>query len=124
MGCIEEASVNVRAIPPLMTARVGILDEASKLICGDRNASYGPPTQDFQCTADMWTALFQYKLKPGEKFLAKDVAWAMMLLKASRAQHSKKRDNYVDAAGYAGCGWECEEEEGRVGCPQRKTERA
>ena len=95
-------------------SRSGVLNEAADIICGDRNAQYGPPTQDFQRTADMWTALLQLKLKPGEKILAKDVAWMMILLKASRAQHMKKRDNYVDAAGYAGCGWECEEAEGNV----------
>jgi len=27
------------------------------------------------------------------------------------SQHSAKRDNYVDAAGYMGCGWECEANE-------------
>jgi hypothetical protein len=37
----------------------------------------------------------------------------MLLVKASRAQHSSKRDNYVDAAGYAACGWECEAEKAR-----------
>jgi len=93
------------------TPRAEVLEEAKQHITGDRNASYGPPTQDFQRTADMWTALLQLKLKPGERIRSQDVAWMMIMLKASRAQHSGKRDNYVDAAGYAGCGWECEMEE-------------
>jgi len=83
------------------------LQEADDLIHGERNASYGPPNQDFQRTADMWTGLLQFKLKEGERILAKDVAWMMMMLKASRAQHSDSRDHYVDAGGYAGCGWRC-----------------
>jgi hypothetical protein len=91
-----------------------ILDEAKALVTGDRNASYGPPNQDFQRTADMWTGLMQHRLKDGERFRPQDVAWMMMLLKASRAQHSEKKDNYIDAAGYAYCGWRCEQEGNRV----------
>lgn len=106
-GCGIPPSLN----PPRYTEREGVLDEAKKLICGDRNASYGPPTQDFRRSADMMTALFSYKLKDGERFKSSDVAWIITLVKASRAQHSPKRDNYVDAAGYMGCGWECEAEE-------------
>lgn len=94
---------------PLELPAPTVLQEADALIHGDRNAQYGNPNQDFQRTADMWTALLQYKLQDGQRILAKDVAWMMMLLKASRAQHSNKRDHYVDAAGYAGCGWRCVE---------------
>ena len=95
---------------PRYTEREGVLDEAKKLITGDRNNSYGPPTQDFQRTADMMSALFSAKLKEGARFKPSDVAWIITLVKASRAQHSPKRDNYVDAAGYMACGWECEAE--------------
>jgi len=87
-----------------------VLQEADALIHGSRNAAYGPPSQDFQRTADMWTGLLQYKLKDGERIRAQDVAWMMICLKASRAQHGDKRDDYVDAAGYAGCGWQCVED--------------
>ena len=84
-----------------------VLQEANDLIYGERNAAYGPPNQDFQRTADMWTGLFQYKLKEGERFRPQDVAYFMIALKLSRAQHSDKRDNAVDIAGYAGCSWRC-----------------
>lgn len=93
------------------TEREAVLEDAKKLITGDRNISYGPPTRDFQRSADMMTALFSDKLKDGERFKASDVSWIITLVKASRAQHSPKRDNYVDGAGYMGCGWECEVEE-------------
>lgn len=94
--------------------REGVLDEAKTLVTGDRNAAYGPPTQDFGRTADMMTALFSSKLKEGERFKPSDVAWIITLVKASRARHSPKRDNYVDAAGYMACGWECEAEENKI----------
>ena len=85
-----------------------VLDTAKKITRGARNAAYGPPNQDFQKTAKMWSGYLMLKLKPGVELQAKDVAWMMICLKASRAEHSKKLDNYVDAAGYAACGWRCE----------------
>jgi hypothetical protein len=37
-----------------------------------------------------------------------DVAWMMVILKASRATTSPlKRDHYADAAGYVACGFDC-----------------
>jgi hypothetical protein len=36
------------------------------------------------------------------------------MVKTSRLMHSRaKRDNWVDVAGYAGCGYECAVEEAR-----------
>lgn len=90
-------------------SRETVLEEAARITSGDRNASYGPPNQDFQRTADMWTGLFQGKLKDGEKFEPQDIAAAMILLKCSRQVHQKKRDNWVDIAGYAYCGNRCDE---------------
>ena len=80
-----------------------ILVEALRLTSGDRQATYGPPDQDFRRTAAMWTALFGHPFEP------KDVALAMILLKASRQIHQRKRDNWVDMAGYARCGSICDE---------------
>lgn len=68
---------------------------------GDRQASYGPPDQDFRRTADMWTAL------KGVKFESREVAMFIIALKLSRETHQKKRDNWTDIAGYARCGDIC-----------------
>jgi hypothetical protein len=84
-----------------------VLMIAYRLTSGDRQASYGPPDQDFARTAGMWNSLFGDKLIG--KFEPKDVALAMILLKASRQIHQKKRDNWVDIAGYARCGAICDE---------------
>lgn len=91
------------------TARQRVLDAAAKCVLGDRNASYGPPTQDFDRTAGMWNSLFGHKLKEGAAFRAQDVAAAIICVKLSRAQHSAKEDNWIDIAGYAACGAECED---------------
>jgi hypothetical protein len=84
-----------------------ILDKAARITRGDRQASYGPPDQDFRRTAGMWSALFGCKLKDGVTFEPRDVALAMILLKTSRETHQRKRDNWVDIAGYASCGSQC-----------------
>lgn len=74
-----------------------ILEEALRITRGDRQAQYGPPDQDFQRTAAMWSAL------KGVEFEARDVAMFMVCLKLSREVHQRKRDNAVDIAGYARC---------------------
>lgn len=97
-----------------MNPRSDILAEAETLVNGDRNADYGDPNQDFQRTATMWSVyvnavadrqsveLSDVVLEPH------DVAWMMVLLKASRSTTSpRKRDHYADAAGYIACGWDC-----------------
>lgn len=74
-----------------------ILAEAMRITAGDRQASYGPPDQDFARTAAMWSAI------KGVEFEAREVALFMILLKVSRETHQRKRDNAVDIAGYAKC---------------------
>lgn len=84
-----------------------VLDEAKKLVSGDRQAQYGPPDQDFTRTADMWSAWKGVHFEPYE------VAVFMILLKMSRQKHQRKRDNWVDVAGYSHCGNTCDEEEAK-----------
>lgn len=86
-----------------------ILEEASEITRGSRQAQYGPPDQDFRRTAGMWTALFKDMLKDGVEFEPFHIAQAMILLKMSRQLHQRKRDNWVDTAGYARCGAVCDQ---------------
>lgn len=88
------------------SVRASVLDEAKQLITGDRNNAYGPPTQDFDRTAGMASA-FGFQVN-GQPLQSHHVAIFMMLLKISRlAWTPAKRDSWVDASGYAGCGAEC-----------------
>lgn len=99
--------------------RAGILDEAKGLITGDRNNAYGPPTHDFQRTADALSAYgYRQTQLPirapncptcGARALkAHDVAVNILAVKLSRLMWTpNKRDSWVDIAGYAGCGYEC-----------------
>ena len=85
-----------------------VLDIAARITRGDRQAVYGPPEQDFKKTADMWTGLFQYMLNGEAKFEPRHVAMALICMKMSREFHQRKKDNWVDIAGYARCGSLCE----------------
>lgn len=76
-----------------------ILDEAKRLVHGERGAHYGPPQEDFGRTARMASELLGHKLK--EPLDARDVALLMICVKLSREAYYPKRDNRVDIAGYA-----------------------
>lgn len=76
-----------------------VLQEAQRLVHGNRQADYGHPADDFAKTAAMWTGLFRDKLT--EPFTAADVPQAMICVKLSREQNRAKRDNATDIAGYA-----------------------
>lgn len=94
-----------------LSPRAEILREAEELITGDRNVTYGPPTENLRNIAELWTVRLRHKLKDGETIKPSDVADFMILLKMARNVAQPKRDTYVDVAGYAGCGWECLEAE-------------
>lgn len=91
--------------------RTKVLLEADKLITGDRNHTYGSPTENFANIAQMWNIQFKHMLKDDVEFEAKDVASAMISLKLARMIAGGSRDTWVDIAGYAGCGAECSTDE-------------
>jgi hypothetical protein len=74
-----------------------ILEEAEKLVGGDRQQDYGDTQQSFNRIAKLWSA---YK---GVEITAQDVGFMMILLKVSRGASGTKRDTIVDIAGYARC---------------------
>lgn len=101
--------------PKEETPRGHLLTSANNLVNGDRNNQYGPPTQDFQRTAE---ALNAYGFRgPGDRALeSHDVAIIQMVLKISRLMWTpQKEDSWTDIAGYAACGYECALEEAKDG---------
>lgn len=71
-----------------------ILQEAHRLVHGDRGADYGHPLDDFTKTAALFNTL------RGTTLTAEDVALFMVCVKLSREANRHKRDNLVDACGY------------------------
>jgi hypothetical protein len=74
-----------------------IAEEAIRLVCGDRNDSYGHPLTDYQCTAGMQSAIVGAEITPKQAILN------MIAVKISRESRKHKRDNLVDICGYALC---------------------
>lgn len=84
-----------------------VLDEANKIIYGDREHTYGKPSKNLECIAGMWN---HYIESAGRKLSAKDVAAMMVLLKTARlANQIDHRDSVVDICGYAALIERCDE---------------
>lgn len=75
-----------------------ILQEAQRLVHGDRGAAYGHPIEDYTRTGRMWGAIL------GIPDIDPRIACLMMgAVKISREVNASKRDNRTDLAGYAEC---------------------
>jgi hypothetical protein len=88
-----------------------ILEEANRLIFGERRSHYGHPLDDYTRTAAIFNAVFADKIKT--PFTPEDLMMVMVCVKISRHTNLVRRDNLVDIAGYAGCIQEAIEERGR-----------
>lgn len=74
------------------------LQEAQRLVHGDRGVQYGHPIADYTRTGRMWGAIL------GIPDIDPRICCLMMAaVKISREIHKPKRDNRVDLAGYAEC---------------------
>lgn len=75
-----------------------ILEEAQRLVHGNRGADYGHPADDFMRTGRLWGAILGIgDIDP------RLCALMMAAMKISREVNKPKRDNRVDLAGYAEC---------------------
>ena len=92
---------------PAKPTREGILDAAKDIVCKGRDAQYGSAENNFAAIADLWNAYI--KAKGGSPLKPHDVAVMQIHLKTARiATGYSKNDNWVDIAGYAACGGECQ----------------
>jgi hypothetical protein len=81
-----------------------VLQEAERIIYGDREKTYGHPAKNLTTTANFWGEYL------GTKITAKDVCVMMMLLKIARLRNDiNHRDSVVDTCGYAALIERCDE---------------
>lgn len=73
------------------------IDEAKRLVYGDRGANYGHPFQDYSKTSALWSVIL------GKEVTAEQAVLCMIAVKISREVNLPKRDNRVDMIGYAEC---------------------
>ena len=76
--------------------RKKILQKVETIICDERQDAYGAPEESFERIAKYWSTYLNTPITPLQ------VSNMMILLKIARTQGPVyKRDNYLDAAGYA-----------------------
>lgn len=82
-----------------------ILEEAQRLVYGNRQSAYGHPLDDYTKVAALWSVIINAEVT------AKQAALCMVAIKISRELHMHKRDNLVDGAGYFAVAARIEEEQ-------------
>lgn len=103
VGASVEVSVARVLLHPVYDAISGELwaesavQEAQRLVHGDRGANYGHPIDDFGRTGRLWAAI----LGLPEAVAPEMVGLCMAAVKISREVNKPSRDNRVDLAGYA-----------------------
>jgi hypothetical protein len=84
-----------------------ILEEAQRLVHGDRGAAYGHPGDDYDCTVALWRAMILRRYGVDVPLTADFGCLMMAAMKLSREAGKPKRDSRVDAAGYLECADMC-----------------
>lgn len=83
-------------------SRIALLDEAKRIVCGDRDQEYGAPEDSFADIATGWSVIL------GVPVEAHQVALCMDWLKTVRLIRTPEHyDSVVDKAGYAACYASC-----------------
>jgi hypothetical protein len=89
-------------MPDKKLPRHECLDEAARIIAGQRDKQYGGPEDNFLRIARIWSVIL------GVNVTREDVAMMMVGLKVARyaSKSGFQSDTWTDIAGYAGCGYE------------------
>ena len=94
----------------MMDEKESLLRETMQAVAA-RAVVYGSANHHFARTIGAINAMFKHKFN--EDLTPSDWAMMMMIDKIAREQHTPKRDNAVDIAGYAACLAQCRIEEGK-----------
>lgn len=92
-----------------------VLNEAAKLVAGDRDCTHGDKHDNFTKIARVWNAYLR-NANPAHIDISPDQAADLMeLMKVARRQSGTfNPDDYVDAAGYAGVAFEARVRENKL----------
>lgn len=92
-----------------------VLNEAAKLVSGDRGRTHGDKHDNFTKIARVWNAYLR-NANPAHIDIRPDQAADLMeLMKVARRQSGAfNPDDYVDAAGYAGVAFEARVRENKL----------
>jgi len=80
--------------PPKEVAE-NVLEEANRIVSGDRRADYGNAYDACDKMARLWSVIVEKEITP------KQFCLMMICMKVARECQGEKRDNLVDIAGYA-----------------------
>lgn len=95
---LKLAELDATTFEPIQARAETALQEAQRLVHGDRGRDYGHPIDDYTRTGRIWGAIL------GVPDIDPRIACLMMAgVKISREVNAPKRDNRVDLAGYAEC---------------------
>lgn len=98
---ISESAAPQSITEPL-SDKASLLDEAKRLITGNREQTYGTPRQNFTVTGQLWAPILDLDIVAPWQ-----VALCMNQVKVARLiKTPNHRDGWVDAAGYLACGGE------------------
>ena len=103
--CAGVAEAKANPINMTVTSdRESVLDEAERIVNGERAADYGDSTTNLTRIAGIAELLLDDSewehLTEKREFSATMIAKVLIAVKLGRERHQHKRDNLVDAAGY------------------------
>lgn len=92
----------LKKMPSKKNGREVCLDEATRIISGDRDTQYGGPEDNFLRIAKIWSVIL------GIEITTEDVAMMMVGVKVARYANKSgfQPDTWIDVAGYGACGYE------------------
>jgi hypothetical protein len=105
----ETMELNVGQVNEVQVQPENLLEEAARIIYGDREHAYGNPRFNLDTIAQLWSVYINRKFPENTnpfindmKLTAYDVSQLMILLKTARLIHNPTHhDSLVDQAGYA-----------------------
>lgn len=102
-GIVIRGPVPLGPLTHFPPPRESVLQEAQRLVHGDRGADYGHPIDDYVVTGAFWGAILDRAKHTSGPIDPRIACLMMAAVKISREAGKHKRDNLTDLAGYAEC---------------------